>query len=110
MAHIEITPVAGRAVVRWRGQIVLDTKAALQLKEGSYPPVLYLPRADADLSFFQPSPRKTTCPYKGEASYFHLGEDQNAVWSYEAPKAGVEAIAGHLAFYANKVDISHEPS
>ena len=110
MAHIEIVPASGRVVVRWRGQVVLDTKAALQLKEGASPPVFYLPRADANLSLFQASPRKTICPYKGEASYFHLGEDQNAVWSYETPKAGVEAIAGHLAFYANKVDISHEPS
>jgi uncharacterized protein (DUF427 family) len=109
MAHIEITPSAGRVVVRWRGHVVLDTTKALELKEGSYKPVLYLPRADADMKFFQATTRRTTCPYKGEASYFTLRDDSasddNAVWSYETPKAGVEAIAGHLAFYPDRIAI-----
>ena len=109
MAHIEITPVAGRVVVRWRGHVVVDSSQALELREGSYPPVLYLPRGDADMKFFKPTARHTTCPYKGEASYFTLADagasDDNAVWSYETPKAGVEAIAGHLAFYPSKIEI-----
>jgi uncharacterized protein (DUF427 family) len=105
MAHIEIAPAKGRVVVKWRGRTVVDTTRALELKEGSYPPVLYFPREDADMSLLGASARHTTCPYKGEASYFHLGEDENAVWSYETPKAGVEAIAGALAFYPNKVEI-----
>ena len=105
MAHISITPVSGRVVVRWRGAAVVDTRQALELREGSYPPVLYVPRADADMSAFTPTPRHTTCPYKGEASYFSLGEDANVVWSYETPKPEVAAIAGHLAFYPDKVEI-----
>jgi uncharacterized protein (DUF427 family) len=43
------------------------------------------------------------------ASYYHLADgghrDDNAVWSYEEPKAGVEAITNHLAFYPDKVEI-----
>jgi len=95
--------------VRWHGQVVVDTSRALELREGSYPPVLYFPREDADMSRLAASPRHTTCPYKGEASYFHLRDGEqsvdNAVWSYETPKADVSAIAGHLAFYPDKVEI-----
>jgi uncharacterized protein (DUF427 family) len=110
MAYIEISPAPGRVVIRWRGHVVVDTTQALELREGSYPPVLYFPREDADMTFFAASPRHTTCPHKGEASYFTLTDDgataDNAVWSYETPKQGVEAIAGRLAFYPDKVEIA----
>ena len=49
MAYIDIVPAPGRVVVRWRGKTVVDTTNALELKEGSYPPVLYFPREDADM-------------------------------------------------------------
>ena len=110
MSHIEIVPAAGRVVVRWKGRKVVDTTQALELREGSYPPVLYLPREDADMALLASSSHHTTCPYKGLASYFHIrseeGGDDNAVWTYETPIAGVEAIAGRLAFYPNKVEIT----
>ena len=114
MALIEISSARGRVVVRWRGHVVVDTTRALELREGAYTPVLYLPREDADMAFFRPSARRTTCPYKGEASYFDLHDesasDSNAVWCYETPKAEVDAIAGRLAFYPDKVEIAREPA
>jgi uncharacterized protein (DUF427 family) len=114
MSYIEIVPASGRVVVRWKGRTVVDTAKALELREGSYPPVLYVPREDADMSLLAPSPRHTTCPHKGEASYFSLraeGEtDDNAVWTYETPKADVGAIAGHLAFYPDRVEIARHPA
>jgi uncharacterized protein (DUF427 family) len=114
MAHIEIAPVSGRVVVRWRGHVVVDTARALELREGGYPPVLYLPREDADMRLLRDSPRHTTCPHKGVASYLSLTDetlsDDNAVWSYETPKPQVDAIAGRLAFYPDKVEISRNPS
>ena len=106
---ITITPHPGRVAVVFAGRTVADTARALDLVEGSMRPVLYVPRADADMSLFEPTPRHTHCPFKGEASYFTLKaggrEAQNAVWSYEAPLDGVAAIAGHLAFYPDEVEI-----
>ena len=106
---ITIKPAGGRVVVRWRGRTIVDTKNALALKEHTYPEVFYVPRADADMSVFERTARETTCPYKGVANYFSLkagsDADANAVWTYEAPKAGVEAIKDHLAFYPDKVEI-----
>ena len=61
------------------------------------------------MSVFERTARVTTCPYKGAANYFSLrGEgvgDENVVWTYETPKAGVSEIAGFLAFYPDKVEV-----
>ena len=105
---ITITPQAGRVRVLLDGVAVAETNAALRLQEASYPAVLYIPRADIDASRFVPSSRTTHCPYKGDARYFDLvvGETRkpDAVWSYEAPFPAVAAIAGHVAFYPDRVD------
>jgi uncharacterized protein (DUF427 family) len=106
---ITVTPAGERVRVRFGGVIVADTRNALVLKEASYRPVYYVPRADADMSHFDRTPHHTTCPYKGEASYFALIEGgtraENAVWSYETPFPAVSAIREHLAFYPDKVEI-----
>jgi uncharacterized protein (DUF427 family) len=105
---INVTPFAGRVVVRVGGKVIADSRQALSLKEAAYPTVLYVPREDADMSLLTRSAHATHCPYKGEASYFDLpiGENgRNGVWSYEEPHEAVAAIVGHLAFYPNKVEI-----
>ncbi|MGI3902972.1 MAG: DUF427 domain-containing protein [Janthinobacterium lividum] len=106
---LSITPHPGRLVVVFGGQTIVDTTQALDLVEGAMRPVIYVPRQDADMSFFEPSTRQTRCPFKGEASYFNLKagdrEAQNAVWSYVSPLPGAAQIAGHLAFYLDQVEI-----
>jgi uncharacterized protein (DUF427 family) len=114
-AHpITIAPAEGRVVVRWRGRTIADTRRALELRERGYPDVLYVPREDADMSVFARSDSETTCPYKGRANYFSLRAgaktDVDAVWTYENPLPGVAAIAGHLAFYPDKVETTRETS
>jgi len=106
---ITIVPAKGRVLVRFKGEIVADTEAALELTEATYAPVLYIPRGDARLERFARTAHSTHCPYKGDASYFSLtaGEQraENAVWSYETPYPAMAAIAEHLAFYPNQVTI-----
>lgn len=106
---ITIRPNPDPVTVRLGDAVVARTSRALMLTEGSSKPVLYIPREDADMAAFEPSPRRTTCPFKGEASYFSLSAGgrraDNAVWSYETPKAEVASIAGHLAFYPDTVTI-----
>jgi uncharacterized protein (DUF427 family) len=101
--HIHIAESDATWVVRARGAVIGETTRARILTEGSYPPVIYIPREDVEMAFLERSDHTTVCPHKGTASYFHLvaksGTVRNAVWSYESPKDGVEAIAGHLAFY-----------
>ncbi|MDR3493690.1 MAG: DUF427 domain-containing protein [Ancalomicrobiaceae bacterium] len=106
---ITIDKAAGTISVKWQGHTIARTTSALELREASYPPVFYIPRADADMAYLERTTRETTCPYKGIANYFTLTadgiSDANAVWTYEQPKQGVGEIAGHLAFYPDKVEI-----
>jgi uncharacterized protein (DUF427 family) len=108
---ITVTPYNGRVVVRFQGTVVADTVKALDLREASYKPVIYIPRSDAMLSHFERSEQRTFCPYKGDASYFHLvaggKRAENAVWSYETPFPAMKAIGAHIAFYPDKVSITH---
>jgi uncharacterized protein (DUF427 family) len=105
---IAITPHAGKVRVRLGDRIVADTTAALSLKEASYPAVLYIPRADVDLSLLERTEHSTWCPYKGDASYYSIpsGGDRsvNAIWTYEAAHPAVAEIQGHMAFYPDRVD------
>ena len=61
------------------------------------------------MRFLNRTDRVTTCPYKGEANYYAIRDDDarddNAVWTYEHPKGDVGEIAGHLAFYPNRVEV-----
>jgi uncharacterized protein (DUF427 family) len=106
---ITITPAAGRVVVRFAGEVVADTRAALELREASYPAVLYIPRADARMAHYTKTAHSTHCPYKGDAGYFTLGAGDksaaNAVWSYETPYPAMHEIKDHLAFYPQQVAI-----
>ena len=109
---ITITPHGKRVRVMLGGMIVAETTHALSLKEASYPPVLYVPRADIEADLFEPTDRTTHCPYKGDASYWTITAGglvrKNAAWSYETPFPAMTAIAGHVAFYPDKVDAIEE--
>ena len=109
MTHLAITPHPSPVKVVWRGHVVAASEHALDLREGGGRPVLYVPRADADMAFFDRTPRTSRCPWKGEAGYFtlHHGAEraENAVWTYETPIEGAMAIKGHLAFYPDQVTI-----
>lgn len=109
---ITVTPAKGRVVVRFKGEVVADTTKALELREAAYPPVLYIPRADARLEHYAKTEHHTHCPYKGDASYFDLkaGTERaaNAVWSYETPYPAMTAIAEYVAFYPNQVTVERD--
>lgn len=89
-----------------------DTRAALVLREASYPPVQYIPRTDADMAQLARTDHHTYCPYKGDCSYYSipsLGEHGvNAVWTYENPYDAVASIKEHLAFYPDRVTITED--
>jgi uncharacterized protein (DUF427 family) len=101
-----------RVVVTVGGHMLADTAAALTLREASYPPVHYIPRADVDMRRLAASDHATYCPYKGDCNYFSIPElgarGVNAVWSYAMAYPAVAEIAGHLAFYPDRVDAIEE--
>jgi len=103
---VEANPL--RVVVKLGGRVVADTRAALTLRESTYPAVQYIPRKDVDMSLLQRTEHATYCPYKGDCAYYSIpagGERAvNAVWTYESPYAAVAAIRDHVAFYPDRVD------
>lgn len=108
---ITISPPRNRVRVRFGGEVIADTSDALDLKESTYPVVHYIPRSAVEMNRLVKTDHSTHCPYKGDASYFSiLAKDgtriENAVWSYETPFPAMKEIAGYLAFYPNKVEIS----
>ncbi|MFN3663984.1 DUF427 domain-containing protein [Yoonia sp.] len=107
--HISIRPATGTWVVRAGGAVLGESSDALELTEGDYPPVIYFPRADIATAFLEPSDTISTCPFKGQATYYGIaaksGLIKDAVWSYEDPKDAVARIKGYLAFYTSKVAV-----
>jgi uncharacterized protein (DUF427 family) len=105
---ITIGPTADRVVVSVAKRVIADTRAALTLREASYPPVLYIPRADINMSLLERTAHSTYCPYKGECAYYSIplgGERSiNAAWTYENPYPAVAIIKDYVAFYTDRVD------
>ena len=104
-----LEPVPERIRILHHGLTIADTIAALRILETSHPPVYYLPRASLDMSLIERSAsRQSFCEFKGFATYWNLVLEGNTIpdvaWSYEQPSATYRALAGHLAFYASKLD------
>ncbi|BDX29699.1 hypothetical protein TUM20985_02460 [Mycobacterium antarcticum] len=107
---ITVTPTGRHVVVRVNGEVVAETDAALTLQESTYPAVQYVPLADVSPTVLTRSDTTTYCPYKGEAKYYDVDAAGNtvadAIWTYEQPYPAVAEIAGHVAFYATKADVT----
>jgi uncharacterized protein (DUF427 family) len=107
---ISIDAGAVRVVARVGDTVIADTNAALTLREAAYPPVHYIPLDDVVPGTLRASTSDSYCPYKGDASYYDvvLPDGQalaDAVWTYQAPYPAVDAIAGHVAFYTDRVQV-----
>ncbi|CAN5245202.1 DUF427 domain-containing protein [soil metagenome] len=107
---ITVEPTPGRVVVRINGEVVADSRAALTLQESNYPAVQYIPLADVLPHGLACTETSTYCPYKGDASYYSVSIGdvtvEDAIWTYERPYPAVAPIAGHVAFYPDKAEVS----
>ncbi len=95
----------GPVTVTLDGRVLASSGKALELKEGTYPPVYYIPFADIDFAALTPTASSTHCPYKGEASYWSAGQVADVMWAYQTPYDEMTGIRDHGAFYAGKVTI-----
>ncbi len=108
--RITTKPAGMRVQVRVKGEVIADTKDAVELEEpmvGSTvsPIVYYVPRKDVKMDRLVRTSHHTYCPFKGQASYYSFARGaENAVWSYEQPYDEVLAIKDLLAFYPDKGD------
>jgi uncharacterized protein (DUF427 family) len=99
----------GTWVVRAGGAVLGESRAAVELIEGDLPPVIFFPRSDLAMAFFEPSATTSVCPRKGKAEHFTIvtksARLRDAAFSYATPGEGLSAIAGYVAFAAEHVTV-----
>lgn len=107
--HIRIAPSPQRVTVKVGATVVAESDRALVLTEGSLVERYYLPRDDVRMDLLEPTASATTCPFKGEASYWSVTLDgetaTDVAWCYERPIPSVEAIRGLVCFYNERVEL-----
>lgn len=82
----------------WNGVVVAESDDTVVV-EGNH----YFPESALNRDYVTFSNHKTSCPWKGQASYYSLlvnGElNTNAAWYYPEPKPEAENIRGRVAFW-----------
>jgi uncharacterized protein (DUF427 family) len=106
---ITIQPYSRPVTVRFHDVVIASTDHALELREPGHNPVLYVPFDDIYFVHLEKTATNTQCPWKGTASYWRVrGQGEaadDAMWSYEEPKAEVAEIRGYGAFDPKKVTL-----
>ncbi|WP_189641671.1 DUF427 domain-containing protein [Deinococcus piscis] len=82
----------------WQGAVLAESSDTVVV-EGNH----YFPAASLRREYFVPSQTRSTCPWKGEASYYtvRVGDQENrdAAWFYPEPKEAAAQIRGRVAFW-----------
>jgi uncharacterized protein (DUF427 family) len=90
------------------GETLADSTDVVVLHETGLPERYYFPRADVRMDLLVPTDTATSCPFKGDATYWtaklDAGEVVDVAWSYPAPIPGREDITGLICFFNERVD------
>jgi uncharacterized protein (DUF427 family) len=82
----------------WHNAVLAESDETVVV-EGNH----YFPPASIRREHLRPSDTHTTCPWKGEASYYDVVVDEevnkDAAWYYPEPKDAAQEIKGHVAFW-----------
>jgi uncharacterized protein (DUF427 family) len=88
------------------GEKLASSDRAVVLAETGLPDRYYLPAQDVRTDLLWPTGTKTTCPYKGEASYWSAEAGgqvhEDIVWSYPDPIPAAAGITGMLCFWTER--------
>ncbi|MGV0794897.1 DUF427 domain-containing protein [Mycolicibacterium sp. XJ1819] len=105
--RVDLAPIHGRVQVTHDGQVLAETDAAVRVEESNHVDQIYVPRSDVRWELLTPSDTHTVCPFKGEASYWHLNTVDppllDVAWAYPEPFDEVAGLADHVAFYPDRV-------
>jgi len=103
-----VVPCDRRVRVEHDGVVIADSDNALRVLETASPPTIYVPPADVRTDLLAPTEGHSVCEWKGQASYFHVGEGERrgerAAWTYREPNDAYSELRDHVAFYAGRVD------
>jgi uncharacterized protein (DUF427 family) len=108
--QITITHPQLHVEVAVAGVKVAETDRPVALDETGLPTRYYLPAEDVRTDLLKSTSTETTCPFKGQASYWSLrvGDEvfDDVVWSYEDPIPAAKEITGLLCFYNERVQLT----
>lgn len=105
-ARVQILPSSRHVTVAVDGVTVADTQRPMFLYETGLPRRTYFPKLDVRMELLLPSPKTSMCPYKGTARYWSVIGRPDLAWSYPAPFRESAPIAGLVAFFDEKVDVT----
>jgi uncharacterized protein (DUF427 family) len=110
-AHqITISPAGRHVEVMLGGEKLAESDRAMVLDEAGLPPRYYLPPEDVRTELLRPTSTQTTCPFKGQASYWSAELDgrlhEDLAWSYQSPIPRAAGIAGMMCFYPDRTELS----
>jgi uncharacterized protein (DUF427 family) len=108
--QITITPSSKHLEVRLGGETLAVSDRPVLLDETGLPTRYYLPPEDVRTELLRPTSHATTCPFKGDASYWSVAVGDRVhddiVWSYQTPIPQAAGIAGLLCFYSERVELT----
>jgi uncharacterized protein (DUF427 family) len=106
--RIDILPSSRRVRMELDGVVLADSTRPTLLFETMLPVRFYLPRKDVLVDLL-PSDSRTTCAYKGHATYFtpiiNGREMKDLAWTYQAPLPEGAPIRGLVAFLDERLDV-----
>lgn len=103
--RIDIRQTSRHLVVKSRGRVIADTRRPRVLFESGYAPRWYVPREDVDEAALTLIDVQSFCPYKGVATYYEIGHEKQAAWSYLDAWQEVERISDFVSFEPDKVEV-----
>lgn len=82
----------------WKNKVIAESDDTIIVENNHY-----FPAESVDQEVLQKSDTHTTCPWKGEASYYNIKIDgavnEDAAWYYPNPKDAAANIKGRIAFW-----------
>jgi uncharacterized protein (DUF427 family) len=82
----------------WKNRVIAESNDT-KVVEGNH----YFPKDSVKQHYLKESDTHSTCPWKGEASYYHVEIDgqvkKDAAWYYPEPKSAAAEIKDHVAFW-----------
>jgi uncharacterized protein (DUF427 family) len=82
----------------WNNVVIAESNDTIVVENNHY-----FPKEAVGTAYLETSDTHTTCPWKGEASYYTLKvdgkENKDAAWYYPQPKDAAKNIKDYIAFW-----------
>lgn len=106
--RVDVSPRRNRVRVTIDATELAESTRTLLVDEQDHGLVFYIPSDDVRMNALRVIDHATRCPYKGTAAHYALrdGDDTPIAWTYGSPYMQVARIAGHVAFYQDRVTLS----